>query len=85
MLISISMLDLDHMPGARVQKTETLHSDFKKWKHHADTVNSKYLGDDAEISTNSKVSEYSVDGKVVARWDFQKKIGTVSNTGKPLK
>lgn len=85
-LISKSGLrfDVDHMNGPRVAMQETIHDNEKKWKEHADHVNSKFHDDNAVISKNNLYTKYVAKGKKFAYWDKVKKIGTVHNKGERL-
>lgn len=72
--------DVDHMSGAIRPKDETIHTDHAKWKHHADHVNSTKYDDRLGIISDSQIEKYVDDehtGKLVAKWDKAKKIGTV--------
>lgn len=76
--------NVDHMPGATVKSNETIHDNYKKWKQHADHVNSKFHDDNADVISAPRSVHYEADGTVFAVWDSTKKIGTVQNVGKSL-
>jgi hypothetical protein len=76
--------DVDHIPGKRIQPTETIHSNYAAWVKHANAINSKYHDDLAEIENDNKKVTYDDDGVIFAVWDKEKKVGTVHLKGEHL-
>lgn len=72
--------DVDHMPGRRIVNRDTIHTDYKLWKRHAEHINSQKYGDQLAVISDSQSEKYEDDegtGKRVAFWDKLRKIGTV--------
>ena len=80
--------DVDHMPGEVSGDRSPLYSrkksftDQAQWAAAANAVNSSKYDDNAEISSDSSGSSYSVDGKVIAKWDNRANHGVVNEDKK---